>query len=185
MCVCVCVFARVYAAVFSIRMNLCMPGPLICRSYKSIRELHKRTYQLQAVGIEFFQSNGSNFLLVFPSPQQRNVAFDKIMGEDLSDDVTDASLSTAQAEATVSSGSAPAPGVAAGNKLTLSSLSNTLVSTLSSISSRFKKSVTQLWTDGQLSNFSYLMYLNTLAGRTYNDLTQYPVFPWVLKDYTR
>jgi hypothetical protein len=28
------------------------------------------------------------------------------------------------------------------------------------------------------------MYLNTIAGRTYNDLTQYPVFPWVLQDYT-
>uniref|UniRef100_A0A8B9LHN3 WDFY family member 4 n=1 Tax=Astyanax mexicanus TaxID=7994 RepID=A0A8B9LHN3_ASTMX len=32
-------------------------------------------------------------------------------------------------------------------------------------------------------NFEYLMHLNTLAGRTYNDLMQYPVFPWVLADY--
>ncbi|MBZ3885028.1 WD repeat- and FYVE domain-containing protein 4 [Sciurus carolinensis] len=35
-----------------------------------------------------------------------------------------------------------------------------------------------------ISNFEYLMYLNTLAGRTYNDYMQYPVFPWVLADYT-
>lgn len=27
------------------------------------------------------------------------------------------------------------------------------------------------------------MQLNTIAGRTYNDLSQYPVFPWVLVDY--
>lgn len=27
------------------------------------------------------------------------------------------------------------------------------------------------------------MHLNTLAGRTYNDLMQYPVFPWILADY--
>lgn len=27
------------------------------------------------------------------------------------------------------------------------------------------------------------MHLNTLAGRGYSDLTQYPVFPWVLADY--
>lgn len=27
------------------------------------------------------------------------------------------------------------------------------------------------------------MHLNTLAGRGYNDLTQYPVFPWILRDY--
>lgn len=34
-----------------------------------------------------------------------------------------------------------------------------------------------------MSNFEYLMHLNTIAGRTYNDLMQYPVFPWVLADY--
>ncbi len=27
------------------------------------------------------------------------------------------------------------------------------------------------------------MHLNTLAGRSYNDLMQYPVFPWILSDY--
>jgi hypothetical protein len=42
---------------------------------------------------------------------------------------------------------------------------------------------TQKWLNGEISNFAYLMQLNTLAGRTYNDLTQYPVFPWVLSDY--
>jgi hypothetical protein len=40
------------------------------------------------------------------------------------------------------------------------------------------------WRQRKLSNFDYLMVLNTLAGRTFNDLTQYPVFPWVLCDYT-
>ncbi len=28
------------------------------------------------------------------------------------------------------------------------------------------------------------MELNKLAGRTFNDLMQYPVFPWILSDYT-
>jgi hypothetical protein len=27
------------------------------------------------------------------------------------------------------------------------------------------------------------MCLNTLAGRSYNDLMQYPVFPWIIADY--
>ncbi|XP_072247156.1 WD repeat- and FYVE domain-containing protein 4 isoform X1 [Leuresthes tenuis] len=39
------------------------------------------------------------------------------------------------------------------------------------------------WQKGEMSNFEYLMHLNTIAGRTYNDLMQYPVFPWVLADY--
>lgn len=32
--------------------------------------------------------------------------------------------------------------------------------------------VTEKWVAGRVSNFQYLMYLNTLAGRSYNDLTQ-------------
>ena len=39
------------------------------------------------------------------------------------------------------------------------------------------------WRAHQMSTFDFLMALNTLAGRTFNDLTQYPVFPWVLADY--
>ena len=44
--------------------------------------------------------------------------------------------------------------------------------------------LTQKWVRREISNFEYLMQLNTIAGRTYNDLSQYPVFPWVLSDYT-
>ncbi|KAK4625344.1 Beige 1 [Fulvia fulva] len=40
------------------------------------------------------------------------------------------------------------------------------------------------WQRGEMSNFQYLMLINTMAGRTFNDLTQYPVFPWVLSDYS-
>ncbi|KAE9419817.1 hypothetical protein Angca_008986, partial [Angiostrongylus cantonensis] len=36
----------------------------------------------------------------------------------------------------------------------------------------------------EISNFDYLMFLNTVAGRTFNDLNQYPVFPWILTNYT-
>ncbi|XP_076009798.1 neurobeachin-like protein 2 isoform X2 [Genypterus blacodes] len=43
--------------------------------------------------------------------------------------------------------------------------------------------LTQKWVCREISNFEYLMQLNTIAGRTYNDLSQYPVFPWVLCDY--
>lgn len=40
------------------------------------------------------------------------------------------------------------------------------------------------WRRREMSNFDYLVTLNTLAGRSYNDMTQYPVFPWILSDYT-
>ena len=44
--------------------------------------------------------------------------------------------------------------------------------------------MTKKWIKGDVSNFHYLMWVNSQAGRTFNDLTQYPVFPWVLADYT-
>ena len=43
---------------------------------------------------------------------------------------------------------------------------------------------TKKWVKGEMSNFQYLMLINTMAGRTFNDLTQYPVFPWVIADWT-
>lgn len=45
-------------------------------------------------------------------------------------------------------------------------------------------SVTKKWKKGLISNFEYLMHLNTLAGRSFNDLTQYPIFPFILADYS-
>ena len=43
---------------------------------------------------------------------------------------------------------------------------------------------TDKWCNGLIDTYSYLMILNTLSGRTYNDLAQYPVLPWILGDYS-
>ncbi|KAG8442024.1 hypothetical protein GDO86_010988 [Hymenochirus boettgeri] len=40
------------------------------------------------------------------------------------------------------------------------------------------------WQMGHISNYQYLLHLNNLADRSCNDLSQYPVFPWVIADYT-
>ncbi|XP_067355901.1 lipopolysaccharide-responsive and beige-like anchor protein isoform X4 [Channa argus] len=48
----------------------------------------------------------------------------------------------------------------------------------------FKASnMTQRWQRREISNFEYLMFLNTISGRSFNDLNQYPVFPWVITNY--
>jgi hypothetical protein len=43
--------------------------------------------------------------------------------------------------------------------------------------------LTTAWMNREITNFEYLMRLNTIAGRTFNDLGQYPVFPWILANY--
>ncbi|KAK8885304.1 hypothetical protein M9Y10_040750 [Tritrichomonas musculus] len=46
------------------------------------------------------------------------------------------------------------------------------------------KKITNLWIDNKISNFDYIMMLNIFSGRNFNDFDQYPVFPWILADYT-
>ena len=40
------------------------------------------------------------------------------------------------------------------------------------------------WQSHNISNLEYLMWLNIYAGRSFNDLTQYPVFPWLITNYS-
>lgn len=47
----------------------------------------------------------------------------------------------------------------------------------------WKTKIISQWVGGKMTNFDFLMHMNSFAGRTYNDLTQYPVFPWILSDY--
>ena len=48
----------------------------------------------------------------------------------------------------------------------------------------FISSKMQEWQSHNLSNLEYLMWLNIYAGRSFNDLTQYPVFPWIITNYS-
>ena len=41
----------------------------------------------------------------------------------------------------------------------------------------------QMWQEGAISNGDYLLLLNFEANRSFNDASQYPVFPWVISDF--
>jgi len=47
----------------------------------------------------------------------------------------------------------------------------------------FKKKYTNKWLDKKISTLEYLLLVNKFSGRTYNDLSQYLILPWTLKDY--
>jgi hypothetical protein len=50
--------------------------------------------------------------------------------------------------------------------------------------STWKSKIITQWASGKMTNFELLMHMNSFAGRSYNDLTQYPVFPWIIADYS-
>jgi len=39
------------------------------------------------------------------------------------------------------------------------------------------------WRKWKITNFEFLMWLNIFSNRSYNDISQYPVFPWILSSY--
>ena len=63
---------------------------------------------------------------------------------------------------------------------------STISSTINADSENEKKleDMTAKWQLRQVSNYSYLLYLNSIANRTFCDYSQYPVFPWVISNYT-
>ena len=45
------------------------------------------------------------------------------------------------------------------------------------------KTIYENWSKWKISSFKLLMYLNLYSSRTFHDLNQYPVFPWIITDY--
>ena len=46
------------------------------------------------------------------------------------------------------------------------------------------KNIYEKWSKWKLSTLNLLMMINLYSNRTYNDLNQYPVFPWIITDYS-
>ena len=46
-----------------------------------------------------------------------------------------------------------------------------------------KSRLTEAWAGHKCSTFDYLLALNNYSSRSFNNLSQYPVFPWLLADY--
>ncbi|KAL1225121.1 BEACH domain-containing protein A2 [Cardamine amara subsp. amara] len=122
----------------------------------SIHEILKRDYELRPVAVEIFSMDGCNDLLVFHK-REREEVFKNLVAMNLP--------RNSMLDTTIS-GSAKQESKEGSRLFKL-----------------MAKSFTKRWQNGEISNFQYLMHLNTLAGRGYNDLTQYPVFPWILADY--
>jgi hypothetical protein len=43
--------------------------------------------------------------------------------------------------------------------------------------------ITDLWKNGKLTNFEYLIKLNIFGGRSFNNSEIYPIFPWVITNF--
>lgn len=141
-------------------------------SLDKLSSISKRHFLLRDIAIEMFFSDGASVLLTCISTRGRDNIYSKLStfasGRGLDSDLTQVlQMSSPNLQATGST-----------------SFTSKIASAFSNPTPTSNINATKKWKNGEMSNFYYLMIINTLAGRTFNDLTQYPVFPWVIADYT-
>lgn len=44
--------------------------------------------------------------------------------------------------------------------------------------------ITKQWLHRKLTNFEYIVYVNMFSGRSFNNASMYPIFPWIIDDYS-
>ncbi|KAI8342552.1 hypothetical protein BC941DRAFT_345396 [Chlamydoabsidia padenii] len=137
-----------------------------CRKWSTadLREVFKRRFLFRDVALELFFADGQNALITVER-SDRDDLFTKLANRvtTANDNVTGSIFGAIDKESST-----------LGSAFKFTSIFGT--STLHDLTSK--------WERREITNFQYLIYINAIAGRSYNDLTQYPVFPWILADYT-
>lgn len=137
--------------------------------WDDVISVSKRRFLFRDVAIEIFFTDGRSYLLTLINISTRDDMFDQLLkrSRQVNGDFTRPEDAW-RFEALRNQADMP----------------QTLSSKFSNMFGQASNPATRKWVKGELSNFHYLMIVNTMAGRTFNDLTQYPVFPWVIADYT-
>ncbi|AFR98636.2 hypothetical protein C343_06613 [Cryptococcus neoformans C23] len=129
-----------------------------CWPYNEIIENNKRAFLFRDVALELYFSDKRNFLVVFRDKKERQAVVQKISGKKDHRDVISKSV-----------------------------IGNFVLDTVAKAMDKSEQQLEALqrkWQNREISNFAYLQLLNQYANRTPNDVTQYPVFPWVIADYS-
>lgn len=136
----------------------------------NVRAIHRRRYLLQTTALEIFLVDERSFLLHFFGYSEATRVLEKILSITGGTRQLVSHLSLARNSSQLLS------------QYELGSRSEQRASLLRFTDGSFGD-WTRRWRHWEMSNFEYLMRLNTAAGRTYNDLSQYPIMPWILRDY--
>ncbi|CAM9941922.1 unnamed protein product, partial [Phaeothamnion confervicola] len=125
--------------------------------------LYKRRHQLRDVALEILDTQGRSVLVSLDSQAEQEEVLAALLSQPLPNSIFARTKPRLRLGASLS----PAAAGAAYRRFM----------------QQLRTAWTKRWQAGQATNLEYLMALNTLAGRSFNDITQYPVFPWVLADY--
>ncbi|EMD36591.1 hypothetical protein CERSUDRAFT_115625 [Gelatoporia subvermispora B] len=149
-------------------------------SLEQVASYSDRTFLFRDVALEIYFRDSRSLLVVFLEKRQRQETDDRLsalVGRPSVDSLT--------------------PGLLASPGGLMSPLRSPLVGRIgnrvgatlnASVLSGFRMdelaTAQRKWQAREISNFTYLSILNQISGRTPSDATQYPVYPWVLNDYS-
>ncbi|KAG8525770.1 uncharacterized protein KY384_000530 [Bacidia gigantensis] len=141
-------------------------------SWDEILSISKRRFLFRDVAIEVFFVDGQSYLLTSRDSSSRDELYQRLL--------TKAPISAANGTTSNEEENWRADSIR-----NTEEMHQSLGARFTNVfAQQISNPATRKWAKGEISNFHYLMQINTMAGRTFNDLTQYPVFPWVLADYT-
>jgi len=143
---------------FASRPFLQKKSKILRISYSEIAEIHAKRYLLYPNAIEIFYNQKALFLVA--NIDEREAILQKIMGFPMALKI-----------------------LISGNNAFFLRKPHSDVSFDFYTQEGLLALISPLWEYGKLSSFEYLQFLNLISGRTSSDLSQYPVFPWVLSDY--
>jgi len=123
-------------------------------AFSDLYSVYRRRYQLQQNALEFYDVHRNGTLLAFSTHTEREEVLSKVLSSPLPSSIFSSSI------------------LGGSTSINYKKFMNNL-----------RAKITSQWVQGKMTNFDFIMHMNSFAGRTYNDLTQYPVFPWVLADY--
>lgn len=127
--------------------------------WSELQQCHKRAWLHRRTGVELFFSDGQSFLLILPKVATAGQVYKELK---------------LRAPAAVGASESLRDGIKESSASATSSTGNRLSHRLAGVLGRGQSPgpLTKAWIDRKMSSFDYLMALNTISGRTFNDLTQ-------------
>ena len=133
--------------------------------YTSIQFIFLRTYYYKESALEIFTAKNKVYYLNFPDNFKRQNALNLLLGKFPN-----------KKEIKIFK-----------NKLlgyNLSPNENSFINcNMNNSNSDFVLNIIENWQEWNISTMNLLLWLNILSNRSFNDISQYPVFPWILTQY--
>jgi hypothetical protein len=131
--------------------------------YKSIQFIFLRKYYYKDSALELYTSKNKVYYFNFPDSYKRQCALNLLLNK-----------FTTKKEIKIMKNKVIGYDV---------STCNTYYNINNNSNLDFLSNIIEKWQDWIISTFELLLWLNILSNRTFNDISQYPVFPWILIQY--